>query len=61
MTVMEKNAALAKRFTDYAAAAALAKKLKADDPDWDYAANTLTPGVYVIAVSDEDNELLGYL
>jgi protein involved in polysaccharide export with SLBB domain len=60
-TVMELNAALAKRFTDYAAACALAKTLAADDPDWTYAVNTLTPGVYVVGVSDEANEFLGYL
>jgi hypothetical protein len=60
-TLMEMNAALAKRFTDFAAAAAMAKKLAADDTDWTYVVNTLTPGVFVIGVSDEANEFLGYL
>jgi hypothetical protein len=60
-TVMEINAALAKRFTDFAAATAMTKKLAADDGDWNYTVNTLTPGVYVIGVSDEENKFLGYL
>jgi hypothetical protein len=60
-TIMEMNAALAKRFTCWFEATSLAKKLAEDDREWTYLVNTLSPGVFVIGVSDENNEFLGYL
>ena len=58
-----KDIALATKFADYEAAATVADKIAADDPDWDYGVQK-TFGKFVITVhdnSEDDYLFLGYL